>query len=476
MLSKIESTIKVLEKLKQEYPDSFAVNDISIDNFYQKILDEYLAKFGFYKDDKSKNFVLVNAFQRPDMSLLNADLFEIQTRKKLFTKPVVLLKLKKNPQEIITKLEKEDDFVRKTIEEELIKMRQKIKNFSIMRHRQEQEKISQKNKEQKGLLINRQYIEPDKVNFDAICLVHTTSYMPKKDAEKHLYIENTSYATGGLIPRATVHFSLNHIVESHIEGNWDNTPYVILVPFNSMVKENGNPLEFSTVDTYFLGSPDKPMRLPDDCMLVRPSERIKKLYSVSPNMTFYKSKNFTETEKDELLKSVASEWQKKVVEKDDAFYAGLSRKLATQYAMNYMGFSYIQSRSGSISTDEELFEIFYRSATKKGLKAVPHKYGHAYNTTAKPLLRANEDLYYINVLTKAEALDKANKEKTKAWAKKHILDKEPLKELSSGTKEDEINIPVINKYKTATNKILEEIRKKYSSEEDLFKYIDSLTR
>ena len=476
MLSKLEATTKVFEKVKQENPDFFTADNFSLNSFYQDLLDEYLTNFGFLINEKTGNYVFSNILQKNDISLLSSDLFEIQNRKKLFFKPVTLLKLKKSPKEIISKLAKEDNFIRESIDKKLVDIQQKLKNFSMTRHRQEQEKNSQKNKEQKGLLINRQYIEPDKVNFDAICLVHTTSYMPKRDAEKHLYIENTSYATDGLVPRATIHFSLNHIVESHIEGNWETTPYVILVPFNSMVKENGNPLEFSTVDTYFLGSPDKPMRLPDDCALVRSSEKIKKLYSLSPRMAFYKDKNFTDQEKTILLNFVANERRTKTTDKDDKFYANLSRKLATQKMMDYMGYSYIQSRSGSIAGDEELFEIFYKSATGKGLKAVPHKYGHAYNATAKPLQKASEDVYYINILTKAEALDKANKEKTKEWAKKHILDKEPLKELSSGTKEDEINAPVIRKYKTATNKILEELRKKYPSEEALFKYIDSLTR
>lgn len=95
MLSKLEATTKVFEKVKQEYPDFFTTDNFSLNSFYQDLLDEYLTNFGFLINEKTGNYVFNSILQKNDISLLSSDLFEIQNRKKLFFKPVTLLKLKK---------------------------------------------------------------------------------------------------------------------------------------------------------------------------------------------------------------------------------------------------------------------------------------------------------------------------------------------------------------------------------------------
>jgi len=62
-------------------------------------------------------------------------------------------------------------------------------------------------------------------------LVHRTQYVPEGGV-----IKTTRSATGLPGVRDTIHFTLNHPVMSHMEGNWDNVPYTIFVPLHMIPK------------------------------------------------------------------------------------------------------------------------------------------------------------------------------------------------------------------------------------------------
>ena len=80
-------------------------------------------------------------------------------------------------------------------------------------------------------------------------LVHKTDMAPKnsrivtssesggKDTIEDIYINGDrhkiSYKLGGYV----VNFALNHEVISHSSGDWDNTKYAILIPWNSIPNE-----------------------------------------------------------------------------------------------------------------------------------------------------------------------------------------------------------------------------------------------
>ncbi len=137
--------------------------------------------------------------------------------------------------------------------------------------------------------------------------VHTTAYLPKINKDGISYISSTAMAQDYEHIRSTVHIALNHIVMGHGSGDWSETPYIIMVPFNDLMKENGKPAEMSAVDTYFSVHPDKGLILPDNYRVIIPADDIPagKLYEIRGNTTVYKHDNFTEDEEKQLVNQMS---------------------------------------------------------------------------------------------------------------------------------------------------------------------------
>lgn len=131
------------------------------------------------------------------------------------------------------------------------------------------------------------------------CVVHATKYMPQKHTDGTLFIPSTGMADNFKAPRSTVHTTFNHIVKSHGYGSWDNMPIVILVPYNDVVKNNGNPAEIAITDTYWSVNPDRGFVLPDSAYIVKPSNEV--LFNIGENGATYKRDNYSDEEIKNIL-------------------------------------------------------------------------------------------------------------------------------------------------------------------------------
>ncbi len=141
--------------------------------------------------------------------------------------------------------------------------------------------------------------EPDMSNMDNWVCVHATNYMPRSNENGELYIPTTGMATDYKYARATVHFTLNQIVGSHLGGNWDASQFVILIPYNKLVELNGNPKVVASADTYFMPNPDTGMILPKGTRIVCPNNDT--LFSVGDEISTYKTSDFTDEEIELIL-------------------------------------------------------------------------------------------------------------------------------------------------------------------------------
>ena len=139
--------------------------------------------------------------------------------------------------------------------------------------------------------------------------VHATKYMPKRDKTGKSFIPTTAMATGNKIPRATVHVTLNQIVHSHMFGNWDDKPFVVIAPYKDVVANNEDPVLVDTLDTYFAPNPDTGLVLPASTYIVKPNNNT--LFSVGDKFATYKTDNFTDEEVKTILSFVDADNREK---------------------------------------------------------------------------------------------------------------------------------------------------------------------
>jgi len=126
------------------------------------------------------------------------------------------------------------------------------------------------------------------------CMVHATKYMPREHQDGTKYIPSTGMATDFENPRTTVHTTLNHVVTAHAYGSWDDMPIVVLAPYQDVVKENGNPAEIATADTYWSVNPNRGLVLPSSAYIIQPSDDV--LYKIGEHGATYKRDNYTDEE------------------------------------------------------------------------------------------------------------------------------------------------------------------------------------
>lgn len=150
----------------------------------------------------------------------------------------------------------------------------------------------------KIMLENDELYMADKKNW---LLVHCTHYMPRINKNGELFIQNTAAATGGEIPRATVHFTLNHTVVANNGGSWTDKGIVILAPYDSLVEKNNKPAGFKIDDTFFSVEAEAGLILPENSRIVKPVND-GPLYQIGEKVSTYKTDNFTDDEI-ELIKS-----------------------------------------------------------------------------------------------------------------------------------------------------------------------------
>lgn len=241
--------------------------------------------------------------------------------------------------------------------------------------------------------------------------VHATSYMPHRNENGELYIPTTGMATGYKYARATVHFTLNQIVSSHLGGNWDGQPVVVLAPYNDVVEKNGNPQMVATEDTFFIPNPDTGLILPESAHVVRPNNDT--LFQIGDKISTYKTDHFTDEEIEMILSFVSPDerkeyekcanadftedeiqqhflrWDEKLQRgyeksKDKrAFLRGLFeedrmiiltmflREAVVRMTMKKMGYDYVRSHENHISG------VVADAAMAKGIKATSGDKGHS---------------------------------------------------------------------------------------------------
>ena len=222
--------------------------------------------------------------------------------------------------------------------------------------------------------------------------VHCTKYMPRRLPDGRLAVPTTAMATNFDLPRATVHVTLNHPVQGHSGGSWNDMQFVILAPYSDLVQANGNPLQVSLFDTYFAPDVKTGLVLPADAHIVRPGDVADgALYKIQGNETIYKIDGFTQDdiqkilprmtdeqryEYDKLARDEIPEWEiKGMLMRDgqNAILANVVRDMAVISTTEKMGYHCVRD----VEDGGPVGHSAARAAQNIGLYGVANNKGHS---------------------------------------------------------------------------------------------------
>jgi len=147
-----------------------------------------------------------------------------------------------------------------------------------------------------------------------IILVRATSFDPEISADGSVALQSVSDYTHDIkhdgegyafLPRETIHFSLNHYVESHMGGDFSSRQYTIVSPLDKALEANGKPARMADVDTYFLTGPNEKVVLPDS-IIISPDEHQSEILRRENNRIFFKSKGLGESDASKIITAYAN--------------------------------------------------------------------------------------------------------------------------------------------------------------------------
>lgn len=126
-----------------------------------------------------------------------------------------------------------------------------------------------------------------------LVVVHATKYQPSIDKDGNAIIPTTFDATGGKIPRNSIHTTLNHKVQGHMYGSWGNAGYVVISPLTQMMEKNGVPDILNTVDTWWSRNPGEQLNFPNATVVSPGGGKIDGFYEIEGNYVRFKSEGYT---------------------------------------------------------------------------------------------------------------------------------------------------------------------------------------
>ena len=242
-----------------------------------------------------------------------------------------------------------------------------------------------------------------------ILLVHSTSHDIERDDNGNVVLYSAASKREDRYPRSSVHFTANGEVQSHQQGQWNDSNKLILTNFEDAHQANGNPKRMSEVDTWYTLNPNESLALPG-ARIIEPSQLEDGLLLAKDGDTYryHLSEIYTPSQV-EQIEGLAQEYN--VDQSSD--YAKMLREVVFRMAGEELGVKeYI--RIGEHSGDNQEFNEKYKSlANEMGVLRGSHDNAQEGDVESKFIpstqasLEANRTLAWSGTLTTRTSLKRA---------------------------------------------------------------------
>lgn len=132
-----------------------------------------------------------------------------------------------------------------------------------------------------------------------LSMAHTSKFPPLRDESGQIIIKTRFDAQG--FSRASLHFTVNHLVKAHLYGSWDESPFVVVAPLKEMLEQNGKPRALGGIDSWWLRNPGQPVECPGAIVVAPNTREGSPLLESSGDEIRYKTKDYSEQDIEELL-------------------------------------------------------------------------------------------------------------------------------------------------------------------------------
>lgn len=160
----------------------------------------------------------------------------------------------------------------------IIKKRKLHENYKEQKQKEETAELKRLNEESQS----RSRVEQaEALKWGDVAFVHSTEHDIVRDTDGNVILHPVSYHRAGTpenYPRATIHFTVNSEVESHLQGSWSASNRLIVMGGAGFVEQNGTPARVNVIDTYWSRSPGEPLRL-KDATVIEPTKDLDTIYS-----------------------------------------------------------------------------------------------------------------------------------------------------------------------------------------------------
>jgi hypothetical protein len=117
---------------------------------------------------------------------------------------------------------------------------------------------------QKTLSSERILGKEGPIDISNVPTIHSTSYPIVRDKAGNITLRPLGDYNRGSdksYPRASLHFTLEDTVKSHLFGQWGTAQKKIVSPLSSMIKDNGLPYQLNSTDTWWMRNPGQPLTI-----------------------------------------------------------------------------------------------------------------------------------------------------------------------------------------------------------------------
>ena len=132
-----------------------------------------------------------------------------------------------------------------------------------------------------------------------LSMAHTSKFPPLRDESGQIIIKTRFDAQG--FSRASLHFTVNHLVKAHLYGSWDESPFVVVAPLKEMLEQNGKPRALGGIDSWWLRNPGQAVECPGAIVVAPNTREGSPLLESSGDEIRYKTKDYSEQDIEELL-------------------------------------------------------------------------------------------------------------------------------------------------------------------------------